>query len=385
MKDPRISIVLPTYNGVEFLTEAIDSVLNQTVSDLELVIGDDRSTDGTRELLEAYAKRDQRVSVVFNDTNVGYVRNQVATFKRCRGEYIKTYAQDDALAPTCCEVMLNAFEENPTVSLVCVSRQHIDEKGNKLEVQHKFDKTGLLSGREMIKLYMREFVNKTGNPTQIMFRRKDADNGFNAAYNHGEDTEFALRLLEKGDFYYIAEPLILYRIHSETTTIKTLADMSFMSDHVRFVERFGSYLLEDGATKDEIWEAAIQGLIAKMGHALFTRGVKYDDFPLPANWDKPKPGDDFENDEPEAFRRLACHMMKFITEKSFAWKEKEQELAGKLVVASSQNEALQKRIKDLENQLRELGTDNSELKKSNSWKLTAPLRTLHKYVSKSKT
>lgn len=197
MKEPTISIVLPTYNGVRFLGEAIDSVLNQTVEDLELVIGDDASTDGTRELLQSYAEKDARVSVVFNETNLGYVRNQVATFKRCRGKYIKTYAQDDALSPDCCQLMLKAFEENPSVSLVCVSRMQIDEDGHELGVQHKFEKSGLHEGRGMIKRYMKEFLNRTGNPTQIMFRREDAGSGFNPAYNHGEDTEFALRLLEK--------------------------------------------------------------------------------------------------------------------------------------------------------------------------------------------
>ena len=383
MKEPRISVVLPTYNGERYLAEAIDSVLNQTVQDLELVIGDDASSDGTRELLESYAKRDPRISVVFNEKNLGYVRNQVATFKRCRGEYIKTYAQDDALEPNCCEVMLKAFEDHPTVSLVCVSRKHIDEEGNEIGVNHKNEQAGLFPGLEMIKLYLKEFYNRTGNTSQFMFRRKDADKGFNPAYNHGEDVEFALRILEKGDFFYITDPLLRYRIHRETTTVKTLVDMSFMSDHVRLIDRFGSYVLADGVSKDELWACAIQGLIAKMGYALFTRGITYDDFPVPPNWDQPKTGDDFENDEPESFRRLACHLLKYATEKSFAWKEEEQVKLGEMAAAAGENQRLREQIAKLEEQVRKLNDDNSRLRQSSSWRITAPLRKLSRYLSSS--
>ncbi len=195
--EPRISIVLPTYNGIKFLGAAIESVLNQTMPDWELVIGDDSSKDGTKELLQSYAKQDPRVTVTFNETNLGYVRNQVATFGRCRGEYIKTYAQDDALESNCLEIMLNAFQEHSTVSLVSVARRHIDEDGKETGVDQKFPQSGLFPGRDMIKLYLREFYNRTGNTSQIMFRKRDADAGFNPAYNHSEDAEFALRLLER--------------------------------------------------------------------------------------------------------------------------------------------------------------------------------------------
>lgn len=324
MKEPRVSICLPTYNGAKYLSEAIESVLNQTIDDLELVIGDDASTDGTQEILESFAKRDPRVKVSYNDKNLGYVRNQVSTFRRCRGKYIKTYAQDDSLVPTCCEIMLEAFTKHDNVSLVTASVRRIDENGKKIDVVHKMDKAGLYKGAEIIKRYLRDFTNITGNTSQIMFRMEHAGNGFNPAYNHGEDVEFGLRLLEQGDYFYIAEPLIDYRIHQETTTIGTLADMSFASDHVRLVDRFGSYLLADGVSKDELWSFAIEGLIKKMGHALYTRGITYNDFTAPPNWDKPKPGDDFENDEPEAFRRLACHLLKYITEKHFSSSRIEQ-------------------------------------------------------------
>jgi glycosyltransferase involved in cell wall biosynthesis len=380
MNVPRISVVLPTYNGESFLAQAIDSVLNQTIENIELVIGDDASTDGTRALLESYASRDSRISVVFNETNLGYVRNQVATFKRCRGEFIKTYAQDDALEPNCCEVMLKAFDDHPSVSLVSVSRKHIDEEGTEIGINHKYEHSGLFPGRDMIKLYMKEFFNRTGNTSQIMFRRKDAEKGFNPAYNHGEDVEFALRILEKGDFFYIAEPLLRYRIHRETTTIKTLVDMSFMSDHVRLIDRFGSYALADGVTKDELWNCAIQGLIAKMGHAMFTRGITYDDFPVPLNWDQPKIGDDFENDEPASFRRLACHLIKFVTEKNFASKEAEQLKLAELSASTGDNQRLLEEIKKLEEHIKKLSEDNTRLKESSSWKMTAPLRKLRRYL-----
>ncbi len=285
MKEPKISVCLPTYNGAKFLAEAIESVLNQTIDDLELVIGDDGSADDTRSMVEGYAQKDSRISYFFNPKNVGYLRNTNQILKRCRGRFIKTFAQDDVFEPTCLAQMLAALEVHKNVSLVCVSRRHIDEQGKVIDVLHKFPDSGMRPGKEMIKLYLREFLNRTGNPSQMCFRRQERVSAFNAAYYHSADTEFALRLLESGDFYYIAEPLLRYRIHKDTTTIMSFLDMSFAPDHVRLVDRFASYLLEEGVDKDVIWANSIRGLINKTVNATKVRGITYDhDFPTPPNW-----------------------------------------------------------------------------------------------------
>ncbi len=398
MPEPTISVCLPTYNGQRFLSEAIESVLNQSVQNLELVVGDDGSTDDTRSILESYAKQDSRISLVFNEANAGYLRNTNLILRRCRGKYIKTFAQDDAFEPNCFERMQAAIESEPKVNLVCVSRRHVDEQGNEICVLHKFEQTGVFPGHEMIRLYLKEFLNKTGNPSQMFFRRTDMEGGFNTAYYHGADTEFALRLLEHGDFFNIAEPLLRYRVHKDTTTISSLADMSFAPDHVRLVDRFASYALAAGVPKEQIWACAVNGLVNKMVNAVKFRGIIYGEFPTPPLWGEKHPLDDFENDEPQVFRRLACHLIKYITDQQPEIEAARDQVADEQRLrraVSEHNTQLLERISELEKEIQERHWENEGLRdkvqqleqqaegmrSSSSWKLTAPLRKLRRTIS----
>jgi glycosyltransferase involved in cell wall biosynthesis len=92
---PLVSIALCTYNGAEFLSVQMDSLLAQDWENLEIVVVDDGSTDGTRELLLAYASRDPRISLHFNDQNLGFLLNFQKAFSLTRGEFIAPCDQDD--------------------------------------------------------------------------------------------------------------------------------------------------------------------------------------------------------------------------------------------------------------------------------------------------
>jgi glycosyltransferase involved in cell wall biosynthesis len=96
---PRVSIGLPVYNGERFLAQAIESVLAQTFSDFELVICDNASTDGTRDIAEAYAARDERIFYHPGLQNQGAARNYNRAFSLSHGEYFKWLAADDMIEP----------------------------------------------------------------------------------------------------------------------------------------------------------------------------------------------------------------------------------------------------------------------------------------------
>jgi glycosyltransferase involved in cell wall biosynthesis len=388
MKEPTISVCLPTYNGDKFVAAAIESVLNQTFCGFELLVGDDGSKDSTREILEKYAQSDSRVKLTLHKQNLGYMRNSNFLLGQCQGKYTKTFAQDDLLEPSCLQRMLDVFEQRENIRLVTVSRRNIDEDGREIEIQHKFPETGLHPGVEIIRRYLTEFLNRTGNPSQILFRTADAAGGLNAAYNHSSDSELALRLLENGDFYYIAEPLVRYRIHKDTTTISTMEDMSFAPDHVRLVDRFGSHLIDQGTSESDLWNFAIKGLINKMANAMMIRGISYDDFPTPGHWSDFKDG---ANEDYQLSRRLACHLIKYATEKNLWFEDREglvRDELSRTTAISAHNLQLNDRIQDLEKELQVSNTELSRLtqradvlnsklttlKSSDSWRVTAPLR-----------
>lgn len=114
---PRISIGLPVFNGEPFLPEALDSILNQTFSDFELIIADNASTDKTEEICRAYATRDNRVRYFRNETNLGAAKNFNRVFALSSGEYFKWAAADDILEPEFLARCVDVLDDDPHVVL----------------------------------------------------------------------------------------------------------------------------------------------------------------------------------------------------------------------------------------------------------------------------
>src|SRR5882762_1549884 len=115
---PRISIGLPVYNGENFITDALESILGQTYTDFELIISDNASTDRTEALCKSYAARDPRIRYWRNAENLGAARNFNRVFELSSGEYFKWTAHDDVLAPDYLEKCIEASDRDPSVVLV---------------------------------------------------------------------------------------------------------------------------------------------------------------------------------------------------------------------------------------------------------------------------
>jgi glycosyltransferase involved in cell wall biosynthesis len=130
MKSPKVSVLMPVFNGLPYLADAIDSVLAQTVEDFEFIIVDDRSSDGSRELLEDYAARDRRIRVLRNDTNLGIADTLNRGISECRGEYIARMDADDVSLPQRFERQVGFMDNAPEVG-VCATWFDVfgDEEG----------------------------------------------------------------------------------------------------------------------------------------------------------------------------------------------------------------------------------------------------------------
>ena len=86
--EPLISIALCTYNGANFLQQQLDSILNQTYKHIELVIVDDGSSDGTKDILKQYAAKYEQIKLYFNETNIGFNANFQKAISFCSGDFI---------------------------------------------------------------------------------------------------------------------------------------------------------------------------------------------------------------------------------------------------------------------------------------------------------
>ncbi|MGA9120180.1 MAG: glycosyltransferase [Bacteroidota bacterium] len=130
---PVVSIGVPLYNAENFVEQALDSLIGQTWTDLEIIISDNASTDRTEEICRRYAASDQRIRYYRNDVNVGAGRNYNRVFELSRGKFFKWAAHDDVCAPEFVERCLKVLEERPDVVLAFPRMVDIDEKGTPIE------------------------------------------------------------------------------------------------------------------------------------------------------------------------------------------------------------------------------------------------------------
>jgi len=128
-----VSIGLPVYNGENFISEAIQTALDQTFGDFELLISDNASTDGTEAICRKFASADPRIRYVRRTTNIGAGPNFNSLPPLARGKYFKWLAHDDVMAPTFVERCVDVLESDPAAVLACPRVRFIDEQGREIE------------------------------------------------------------------------------------------------------------------------------------------------------------------------------------------------------------------------------------------------------------
>lgn len=126
----RVSIGLPVFNGEAYIAAALESILNQTYADIEVVIGDNASTDDTQAICHQYARRDRRVRYHRHRSNLGAGFNHNFVFERSSGQYFRWLAHDDLCAPELIERCLVVLDEQPDVVVVYPRTRLIDADGN---------------------------------------------------------------------------------------------------------------------------------------------------------------------------------------------------------------------------------------------------------------
>jgi glycosyltransferase involved in cell wall biosynthesis len=128
--NPRVTVAIPVYNGDNYVSEAVDSILAQTFQDFEVIVCDNASTDRTEEICRGYAARDSRVTYHRNDVNRGIHRNFTRAARLSRGEYFMWLSHDDKLAPEFLKRCVAALDRDPSVVLAYPKAIDIDDQGN---------------------------------------------------------------------------------------------------------------------------------------------------------------------------------------------------------------------------------------------------------------
>jgi Glycosyl transferase family 2 len=215
----KVSVLVPVYNGEKFLAECLDSILAQDFRDMEILIADDGSTDGSTGLIEKYAARDGRIRWWRNPVNLGLAGNFNDCLRAARNEYVKYVLQDDVLlSPSAVRQMVQALDADPSVTLVASASHVIDGRGERIEFRNSFRRSGVMDGKAAILHSLARDGNYIGEPSVVMFRRDQAGRGYDERYRQLLDLDFWFHLLEQGRLAYLAEPLCAFRRHAKQQT-----------------------------------------------------------------------------------------------------------------------------------------------------------------------
>ncbi len=230
VKTPTVSVLIPTYDNAHFLDETIQSVLNQSFSDFEIIIVDNQSKDNTDEVVQKYLV-DSRVKYFKNAGNIGMVGNWNKCLEYAQGTYLKYLCSDDRFHPDLLKKFVAVMEQNPQVALVTSYREYFGLKTFKPELPPF---SGLHSGKEVIYHSLADW-NWIGEPTTVMFRRSGLQVGnFKTNYQYFPDWDMWLRLLTTGDCYMIPETLSYFRLHANQVTALVLQNFSNLFEEYNF-------------------------------------------------------------------------------------------------------------------------------------------------------
>ena len=213
---PKLSICVPTYNRADSLRNTINAMRNQATADWELIVGDDASTDHTREVVQEFANA--RIRYHRNAVNLGIYDNWNSLLSMARGDYVCIYHDHDCYLPTILERSCEILDHHPTVSFVHTASILIDRAGTPLDVMvQPFDEVTAGVEFQTKMLDLGGFV--TAATAMVRRAAYQTAGRYRPEYGLVADKDMWLRLAEQGDVGYVACPqaLILARSAEDAT------------------------------------------------------------------------------------------------------------------------------------------------------------------------
>lgn len=246
MNTPLVTVLVPTYNGATHLRATVRSVLSQSYKNLQVVIGDDASTDDTAQIARRIAAEDPRVEVLTHPVNVGQWPNHLALLARAEGEFVKFVMHDDVLATDHVRVLVRGLQAHPEARLAFSRRLHIDATGQEIPGSAErplSDRVGLLDGAALATACLRAGANLVGEPTTGLARRADLvaacpELGFldGEPLHTLSDFSVWLRLLAAGPAFYSPDALSRFRHHDAQDSANPVQTARGLTDWPRIVD-----------------------------------------------------------------------------------------------------------------------------------------------------
>ncbi|ENU2505986.1 glycosyltransferase family 2 protein [Escherichia coli] len=206
-----ISVVMPVYNSEKYLAEAIQSILNQTHKNFELICINDGSTDKSQEIIEYFSSRDARI-VVINQPNKGVVSSLNLAISLAKYDYIARMDADDISHPTRLDKQIRYMTSNKDISILGTAYNYVDINGRVLKTRKPPQNDSRIKGIML-------FGSPLCHPS-VMFNKRliGMDLYYDNDFKHCEDYELWTRLYGKFKFGNLPDVLLDYRIHDKSVS-----------------------------------------------------------------------------------------------------------------------------------------------------------------------
>lgn len=245
MEKELVSILIPVYNRINLVGETIESAINQTYKNIEIIIVDNCSTDGTWELLQQYTSKDNRIRIFRNRENIGPVRNWLKCLEKASGQFIKILWSDDLIEPSFISECISFIDEN--MAFVITGIKTIDEAKQKNQIVYSKNTYQKLSSEEYLKkILVFDPFKYPGSPGCAFFRRKDLienliidvpNNDNLVSSNTGAGTDLLLYLLTAQKYSNIGiinKRLSIFRTHKDSISVSFGSKLFLAYDWARF-------------------------------------------------------------------------------------------------------------------------------------------------------
>lgn len=226
---PKITVILPVYNTEKYIKEAVQSILDQTFTDFDVLIINDASTDNTLNILNEFS--DSRIHIINNETNLKVVKTLNKGLDLAKGEFIARMDADDIAHPKRFEKQISFFEAHPNVEFCGTWVQNYGAEDSIMRAAYTHDS---------IKARML-FLNPIFHPS-VMFKKKSFDRHnlrFDESFTNAEDFGMWAKAIDLVRFANVPEVLLKYRIHAENVSVLKSSNKTVLDEiHYRVYREF---------------------------------------------------------------------------------------------------------------------------------------------------
>jgi len=277
-----VSIIMSVYNGEKYLSRAVESILSQTYDNLEFIIIEDCSTDGSFNILENYKKRDKRIVIIRNNENIGLTKSLNKGLEICNGTLIARQDADDFSHPERIECQVDFMDRHPDIALVGTGGVSMDEAGNVLNTER------IMCGTKRLK---RTLIKQNRFFHGSVVLRRECLNVVGRYHNEfvfAQDYDLFLRISERYEIENLPRHLYFHRIDPDAISSKRTSEQQIAGMVARAAARLRRKgLLREWSTEayrdiekslDNVYlNRLIEGTIKKEeGRYLLLRGFKKD-------------------------------------------------------------------------------------------------------------